>query len=104
MGEFTGVDVPRLTAMGDAVREVAGRLDRLGAGLEAATHQADGAIEGSRTCEWGLPDVTRNWHGNLERLAADVREFAEELHRTAADYKRSDLDAYGRIRSTGTGF
>ncbi|WP_433366561.1 type VII secretion target [Actinoplanes sp. CA-142083] len=104
MGEITSVDAPRLAAMGDAVQEVAGRLDRLGAGVEGMTHQTVGAIEGSRTSEWAMPDVARNWHGNLERLAADVREFAGNLHQTAADYQGSDLDAYGRMKATGAGF
>ncbi|MFI5892512.1 hypothetical protein ACIA5D_20630 [Actinoplanes sp. NPDC051513] len=103
MGEIIGIDVPRLTAMGDAVQEVAGRLDRLGAGVEGMTHLADGAIEGSRTSEWAMPAVSRNWQYNLEHLAGDVREFAGNLRRAAADYQRSDTDTYGRMKATGAG-
>ena len=104
MGEITSIDVPRLTAMGDAVRGVAGRLDRLGAGVAGMTHQTEGAIEGSRTCEWAMPAVTRNWHDNLEHLAADVREFADHLRQAATDYQRSDTDAYGRMKATEAGY
>jgi hypothetical protein len=101
MGEITSIDVPRLTAMGDAVQEVAGRLDRLAAGVDGLTHQAEGAIQGSVTCEWAMPAVSMNWQYNLEHLASDVREFAGHLRQAAADYHEADVEAEARLKASG---
>jgi hypothetical protein len=100
MGEISSIDVPAVSAIGDAVLDVAGRLDRLAAGVDDLTHLADEAVPGSVTCDWAMPAVARSWSYTLGRLAGDLREHGEDIRRSAADYHRADVEAEALLRAS----
>jgi hypothetical protein len=87
MAEGAGVDVPELTAIGGSVLEVAGRLERVAAGMRNWAYAAEDAVGGAATCHTATPGAAGRWRGILEHLAAEVRELGAELRRTAESHR-----------------
>ncbi|WP_433295538.1 hypothetical protein ACQP2F_36075 [Actinoplanes sp. CA-030573] len=98
MGEITSIDVPAVTAMAGAVREVAGRLEQISRTVGAFPEPA---VEGSTTCADGIPEAAYRWRGALGRLADDLTGFGDGLRRAAADYHQADIEAEERVRASG---
>jgi hypothetical protein len=103
MGEYTSIDVPSVTAMSESVRDVAERLERLGGGIDRLSESAADAVAGSVTGSQTMPNVSLSWRYALEGMGREVRGFADDLTRAAADYQRSDDDAAERVRTSGAG-
>ena len=97
MGEGARVDVPELTGIGDAVLDVAGRLDRVATGIETWEYAAQHAVDGAAMCYSEMSYAAMRWQGTLTQLAAEVREFGSELRRTAEDYRAADAAAADRL-------
>jgi hypothetical protein len=103
VGEVTSIDVSEVYRIADATQDVAGRLDRLVAGIETWEYAAQGAIGDAVTCETGAADAARHWETTLKRLGAEVRGFAGEMRRAATDYRETDAAAYRLVRDAGDG-
>jgi hypothetical protein len=101
MGEITSIDVPKLHKVGDSVQEVSGRLGKLKDRLYYMEYHSDGAIEGSLTSESSLGGAAMHWSYTFENLAKDVQQYAADLHKTAADYQKSDDEASARLKESG---
>lgn len=101
MDETTSIDVPEVHRMSDATLDVAGRLERLGAGIEPWKYAAQGAVPGSVTSETGASGAARHWETTLDRLAEEVRLFGGDLRQAAADYQAADEAASRRVRQAG---
>jgi hypothetical protein len=101
VGELTSIDVSEVYRIGDATRDVAGRLERLAAGIETWEYAAKGAIDGAVTCETGAAEAARHWETTLERLGQEVRGFADEMRQAATDYRETDAAAYRLVREAG---
>jgi hypothetical protein len=97
----TNIDVPELITIGEAVAEVAGRLDRVAGGIANWESAANGAVDGSVTCAGALADAAMHWTGTLAALAAEIRDYGVELHRSAVDYRAADELAARQLRQSG---
>ena len=100
MGEITGVDAPQVSAIGDAVLDVAGRLERLAHGTGEGAWRARSAVAGSQLSEFGAADTALSWQEALQGLAEQVRAFGTDLRQAAADYQESDAAAAGRLNGS----
>lgn len=101
MGEITSVDVPEVFAIGDAVLDAAGRLERLSAGVGDGARLAEPAVEGSQLSLHGVVETSLTWQTTLEGFAEQVRGLGADLRKAASDYRAADGAAAGRVRETG---
>lgn len=99
MADFTRVDAPQVYRAGDAVLDVAGHLDRLGAGIRPWEAALEGAVTGSLVCDTAVGTTAGHWRGALEQLADEVRRHATDLRRTADDYQATDAQAAAHLRT-----
>ena len=98
----TNIDVPELMTIGEAVTEVAGRLDRVTGGIAHWEFAANGAVDGSVTCAGALADAALHWTDTLAALVAEIRDCGAELHRSAVDYRAADELAARQFRESGS--
>jgi hypothetical protein len=101
VGEFTRVDAAEIHRIGDAVQDVAGRVDRLGASIRPWAYAVQGAVDGSVTCADSAPVTAGFWQAALEQMADEVRKHAADLRKTADDYRATDAWAAHHLRDAG---
>jgi hypothetical protein len=99
MADFTGIDAPAVSAIGDTVLDVAGHLDRLSGEVDRCRTAPD-PVEGSAALG-ALGNFTVGWRDTLTGLAEQVRGFGDDLHRAAGDYRRTDADAADEMWRSG---
>jgi hypothetical protein len=92
MGEVVRIDQPQVSKIGNAVFDVAGRLERIAGEVDRCGSITNSAVDGSvalgSTGNYGV-----RWRNILTDLAGQVRGFGDDLHKAAGDYHRTDAEA-----------
>ncbi|WP_169789819.1 hypothetical protein [Actinoplanes subtropicus] len=92
MGDMVRIDEPEVSKIGNAVSDVAGRLERIAGEVDRCGLTSVSAVEGSAAlnaaCGYAI-----GWRQTLTDLAGQVRGFGDDLHKAAGDYHESDAGA-----------
>ena len=92
MGEMVRIDEPEVSQIGNAVFDVAGRLERIAGEAERCGTSSVSAVEGSAAlgAAYGFG---ADWRRTLIDLAGQVHAFGDDLHKAAGDYRQTDAEA-----------
>jgi hypothetical protein len=103
VSDVTSIDASEVDRIGDAVLDVAGRIERIAGGMRDWQYAAHDAVDGAEMCYSATSYAAGAWLHTLEDMADAVREFGGGLRRVAADYRQSDSGAAARVREAGAG-
>jgi len=92
------IDVPEVVRMADAAADVAGRLDRVTAGIRTWEYAAQDAVDGASMCYSSTSLVAGQWAYTLGKLADEVRGLGSGLRQAATDYQDTDVASGARFR------
>jgi hypothetical protein len=92
MGAQVRIDEPQVSKIGNAVADVAGRLERIAGEVDRCGASSASAVDGSAALA-AADGYGVSWRQILTDLAGQVRGFGDELHRAAGDYHRTDAGA-----------
>jgi hypothetical protein len=92
MGELVRIDQPEVSKIGNAVFDVAGRLQRIAGEVDRCGAGSVSAVEGSAALGAAF-DYAIGWRQTLTDLAGQVHGFGDDLHKAAGDYHRTDAEA-----------
>ena len=92
MGAMVRIDEPQVSKIGNAVFDVAGRLERIAGEVERCGAGSASAVEGSAALT-ATDGFGGSWRQTLTDLAAQVRGFGDDLHKAAGDYHQTDAEA-----------
>ncbi|MCU7725162.1 hypothetical protein ODJ79_15650 [Actinoplanes sp. KI2] len=98
MGAMVRIDQPEVSKIGNAVLDVAGRLERVSGEVDRCGSITDSAVEGSAALG-ATGNYAIGWRETLTDLAGQVRAFAGDLHKAAGDYHETDAEAAARLSS-----
>jgi hypothetical protein len=90
------MDQPQVSKIGNAVLDVAGRLERIAGEVDRCGATSASAVDGSAALV-AADGYGGSWRRHLTDLADQVRGFGGDLHRAAGDYHRTDADAAAEL-------
>jgi hypothetical protein len=96
MGAMVRIDQPQVSKIGNAVLDVAGRLERIAGEVDRCGTISDSAVEGSAALV-AAERYASGWQRTLTDLAEQVRGFGGDLHRAAGDYHETDAEAAAEL-------
>jgi len=92
MGEMVRIDEAEISKIGNAVYDVAGRLQRIAGEVDRCGASSVSAVERSAALSTAF-DFAIGWRETLADLAGQVHAFGDGLHKSAGDYHQTDADA-----------
>ena len=96
MGASVRIDQPEVSKIGNAVFDVAGRLERIAAEVDRCGASSASAVEGSAALA-ATDGYGGGWRQTLTDLAGQVRGFGDDLHKAAGDYHQTDAEAAAEL-------
>jgi hypothetical protein len=96
MGAMVRIDEPQVSKIGNAVFDVAGRLEQIAGEVDRCGASSASAVEGSAALV-AANGYGSGWQRTLTDLAGQVRGFGSDLHRAAGDYQQTDAEAAAEL-------
>ena len=96
MGAMVRIDEPQVSKIGNAVFDVAGRLEQIAGEVDRCGASSASAVEGSAALV-AAHGYGGSWQRVLTDLAGQVRGFGSDLHRAAGDYQQTDAKAAAEL-------
>jgi hypothetical protein len=96
MGAMVRIDQPQVSKIGNAVSDVAGRLERIAGEVDRCGAGSASAVAGSAALA-ATDGYAGSWRQTLTDLAGQLRGFGDDLHRAAGDYHQTDADAAAEL-------
>jgi hypothetical protein len=96
MGALVRIDEPQVSKIGNAVFDVAGRLEQIAGEVDRCGASSASAVEGSAALV-AADGYGNGWQQTLTDLAGQVRGFGSDLHRAAGDYQQTDAEAAAEL-------
>ena len=90
------IDEPQVSKIGNAVSDVAGRLERIAGEVDRCGASSASAVEGSAALA-AADGYAGGWRRTLTDLAGQVRGFGDDLHKAAGDYHETDAEAAAEL-------
>ena len=96
MGGMVRIDESQVSRIGNAVFDVAGRLEQIAGEVDRCGTTTDSAVQGSAALA-ATGNYAIGWRNVLTDLAGQVRGFGSDLHRAAGDYQETDAEAAAEL-------
>lgn len=96
MSAMVRIDKAQVSKIGNAVSDVAVRLERIAGEVDRCGALSASAVEGSAALA-ATDGYGGSWRRTLTDLAGQVRGFGDELHQAAGDYHRTDAEAAAEL-------